>query len=172
MRSDDTREGRNMKKTKWRQHLRGACKWSGVTLCVLLFALWLVSGWYSVNASLFGTSGRSSSFCGSCVIGTSENTRATENRFSLIASQGQFGPAPTWRWWDWGIRRGTSYFYLLFPLWLPFLLIALPTGWLFWSDHRRRKRVGCCEKCGYDLKGNTSGKCPECGATTPARAAT
>ncbi len=29
--------------------------------------------------------------------------------------------------------------------------------------HRRRKR-GLCLKCGYNLTGNTSGVCPECGA--------
>jgi len=49
------------------------------------------------------------------------------------------------------------------PLWIPVVLIALPTGFLFWSDHRRRMRVGCCEKCGYDLTGNTTGRCSECG---------
>ncbi len=29
----------------------------------------------------------------------------------------------------------------------------------------RRYRAGCCRSCGYDLSGNTSGTCPECGAT-------
>jgi len=60
------------------------------------------------------------------------------------------------------------------PLWVPFLILALATGWLFSSDHRRRKRrgAGCCEKCRYDLTGNTTGRCPECGSvTTLARAA-
>ena len=28
---------------------------------------------------------------------------------------------------------------------------------------RKRRRRGCCIKCGYDLTGNTSGVCPECG---------
>jgi hypothetical protein len=48
------------------------------------------------------------------------------------------------------------------PLWIPFLLIGLPTGWLWWRD-RRRVPAGCCA-CGYDLTGNISGRCPECGA--------
>ncbi len=30
----------------------------------------------------------------------------------------------------------------------------------------RRRRRGCCTKCGYDLTGNTSGRCPECGKAT------
>ncbi len=28
----------------------------------------------------------------------------------------------------------------------------------------RRDRAGCCAACGYDLTGNVSGRCPECGA--------
>jgi hypothetical protein len=31
-----------------------------------------------------------------------------------------------------------------------------------WSQ-RRRHRQGLCTNCGYDLTGNTSGVCPECG---------
>lgn len=27
-----------------------------------------------------------------------------------------------------------------------------------------RRKSGLCESCGYDLTGNTSGTCPECGA--------
>ncbi|MHC4442946.1 MAG: hypothetical protein ACYTF1_02885 [Planctomycetota bacterium] len=36
----------------------------------------------------------------------------------------------------------------------------------FWSKLRYagiRREMGICEKCGYDLTGNTSGVCPECG---------
>ena len=36
--------------------------------------------------------------------------------------------------------------------------------------HRRRMR-GMCTRCGYDLTGNTSGVCPECGTTIEARGA-
>ena len=35
----------------------------------------------------------------------------------------------------------------------------------------RRKRLGRCTNCSYDLTGNTTGRCPECGAMTTARAA-
>lgn len=75
-----------------------------------------------------------------------------------------------WGWadfsmtWNYNESLRNCELILGFPLWLPFLLIAIPTGFLFWSDHRRRMRVGCCEKCGYDLTGNTTGRCPECGA--------
>ena len=51
------------------------------------------------------------------------------------------------------------------PYWLCFLLTAIPTAWL-WHRDRRRVRPGCCLRCGYDLTGNLSGVCPECGEKT------
>ena len=48
------------------------------------------------------------------------------------------------------------------PIWMPFLLTAVPTAIIFWRD-RRRIPAHCCQGCGYDLTGNTSGVCPECG---------
>ncbi len=49
------------------------------------------------------------------------------------------------------------------PLWIPVVLLGAPTAWLWWRD-RRRVPAGCCAACGYDLTGNVSGRCPECGA--------
>ncbi len=50
------------------------------------------------------------------------------------------------------------------PLWVPFVpcLILTAVLWL------RRGRVGSgfCRRCGYDLTGNISGRCPECGTST------
>lgn len=46
------------------------------------------------------------------------------------------------------------------PFWLLFTLFILPTIWMF----RRRRIAGPgCRYCGYDLTGNVSGVCPECG---------
>ena len=47
------------------------------------------------------------------------------------------------------------------PFWLPLLAVAIPTYILFRRD--RRHPPGHCQKCGYDLTGNESGTCPECG---------
>ena len=50
------------------------------------------------------------------------------------------------------------------PMWLWCLLLLAPTVWLWWRD-RRRVSPDHCQKCGYDLTGNVSGVCPECGST-------
>ena len=35
--------------------------------------------------------------------------------------------------------------------------------WLPGHERWARARKGLCAKCGYDLSGNVSGRCPECG---------
>lgn len=51
------------------------------------------------------------------------------------------------------------------PPLLPIILLGLlPIGALLQASKRRlRIRKGLCVRCGYDLTGNVSGICPECG---------
>lgn len=55
------------------------------------------------------------------------------------------------------------------PYWLLLLGTSIPTAWLFYRD-RRRIRPSHCRRCGYDLTGNTSGVCSECGKPAAAAA--
>lgn len=54
---------------------------------------------------------------------------------------------------------------LIAPYWL--LTVLLSTVPLVWGARRLRRlvshRPGACPSCAYNLTGNTSGKCPECG---------
>ena len=52
------------------------------------------------------------------------------------------------------------------PLWIPLLLLAIPTAYLWRAD--RRAKPWQCPKCRYDLRGldgGGNGVCPECGTT-------
>jgi hypothetical protein len=52
------------------------------------------------------------------------------------------------------------------PLWIPLLLFSVPTV-ILWRQERRRISGGGCRNCGYNLTGNVSGTCPECGTPVP-----
>jgi hypothetical protein len=52
--------------------------------------------------------------------------------------------------------------WLVIPFWVPVLVSSVATVILF-RGVRRKQRKGSCRSCGYDLTGNMSGVCPECG---------
>jgi hypothetical protein len=64
------------------------------------------------------------------------------------------------RWWP-GFRFDDTNLGGNLPLW-PFILVAIPIiAARFYRD--RRVPPGRCPNCRYDLTGNVSGRCPECG---------
>ena len=82
----------------------------------------------------------------------------------------------SWRWF--GFKRGRmysgptkTYSQTLYAAYCPSMVVigclaAYPTLAFIRGPMRRRnrrRRHGLCLKCGYDLTGNTSGVCPECG---------
>ena len=59
--------------------------------------------------------------------------------------------------------------YVWIPLWVPTALCALVV--LLGLRKRNPKAGKPCEECGYDLTGNVSGRCPECGVSLHSGAA-
>jgi hypothetical protein len=51
------------------------------------------------------------------------------------------------------------------PFWIPVIVTGVATL-LCWKIRRRRFAPGHCQACGYNLTGNVSGRCPECGTRT------
>ena len=50
------------------------------------------------------------------------------------------------------------------PQWIvPAVFVALPAARISRRSRRRRASGSACRGCGYDLTGNVSGVCPECG---------
>ena len=65
----------------------------------------------------------------------------------------------------WGPRPGQHV--LIIPS--PWLILP-PAILCLWVAYRRRHyRGGICQECAYDLTGNVSGVCPECGTKVPFR---
>lgn len=60
---------------------------------------------------------------------------------------------------------GFGYWRLTVPLWIPTSLFSIMLLPPLVQSYRRRKRkmLGLCVKCGYDLRGSKN-RCPECGA--------
>jgi len=66
--------------------------------------------------------------------------------------------------WGWGLPHVVARpqgHHVWVPFWSFVLFSVSVAGYLWWKD--RRFPTGLCLHCGYNLTGNTSGVCPECG---------
>ena len=143
-----------------RPRLRTFTLWTGTLLCVLIAAAFVVSGWWEIALQV--PTSRGPAFfmsAGSALIVTDEWLSV-----SVSADSHSWGLS---RWNKWTNTRYVNgvppYFvtYLTFPIYAVFLAVAIPTllVWRFWP---KPVKPGHC-RCGYDLHGNESGVCPECG---------
>jgi hypothetical protein len=151
-------------------------KWAGAGASVILLVAAVGSGWFALRAS-YGCS--CSLADGSLYISyvpggwfdASFDLRQSTTahwRWALPAVESStlntVGPGGT------PVPTTATIWYVTIPLWLPLLLMAAPTSVACFRDWWRRYRLtppGHCPNCGYNLTGNTSGRCPECGAPTP-----
>jgi hypothetical protein len=134
-------------------------KWAGSILSLLIGTAWASSLPYSVKYSR--TTARSLHVAVYLYHGTVlcfAERRASHPQAGrwLFGNSSSLQP----QWWRGGSSTTT---FLRVPLWMPFSVIALPTVVLWWLDRRRRSLPGHCQNCGYNLTGNVSGICPECG---------
>ncbi len=134
-----------------KRRIRKRCilKWVGVGLCVALVAAWI--------AELFWTVGYRDGMWGigfqQGLIGCWTSSIALSREWVIVEAWG----SP--QWWPQNLKISSGN-YIYIPIWM-FLLPALfATLWLWRSD--RRPKHGCMN-CGYNLTGNVSGVCPECG---------
>jgi hypothetical protein len=151
----------------WRRsRQRTILKWLGLASLALIAVGWTISRNYRVelgvrNAEAWLDSGRVSAVW------------RTERLERLATWRFEFGPATAVsRWWLPGMSP-VARFYLadggsvgvrISLAWLALLVLTL-TAVLWVRD--RRPPPGHCPNCAYDLTGNQSGACPECGEPCP-----
>ena len=147
---------------------RRVLKWVGLVGSVLLGVVWVLT--------LFG---------GGAYIGFTKTIAVSSGRVGFLIYTNDPGDYVGWIWYrnrdvDLGwwpsyddstspaagpfLRQRTRR--LIVPLWIPFLLTAIATIMLWRRD--RRRLVGHCRKCEYDLTGNVTGVCSECGTKVSA----
>ena len=152
---------------------RRRAKWVGFTTFVAAFCAFVASTFYEAQLHV---EGRGSSFDCAVRFGGLEvswcRLWTIEPLRRIAAFSGprlrNFRIEP---WFDWGFApRGWGF---KMPLWLPVVLIAAPTVYLWRTD--RRAKPWQCAKCRYDLRGLEGGGegggngggdkivCPECG---------
>jgi hypothetical protein len=149
---------------KRRSRTTRSLKWVGLVGSALLAGLWVTTLYHTVSY-------RSSKIVAS-------RNQVTSLRFShgAIAIYTIRDARLPGRWWYhsrssplltdmtsiWPeVYSSTKGFALRLPLFFLLVLAALPTAWLWYRDRRPPKWH--CESCGYNLTGNVSGVCPECG---------
>jgi hypothetical protein len=137
--------------------IRRIGKWTCLALTIAIIVLWLASTRWLMVGSFGKSSMRLFVWPGSISIVRWE-IPITRPGWHI------WGDNPTYPTkWTPSMRGSTAgRFELLLPMWMPLLLTAGASAWLFWQD-RRRYLPGHCRACGYNLTGNTSGKCSECG---------
>ncbi len=170
---------------KRRRKLRRIFKWTGVALCVAMFSAFTISvnrvtywqargGRYRISLA-FGTIGvcyRSDPvFVGDRFYTLTNLSQGNSVRPGWVRS-GSSKPVDS-RWFSkkvsptrvcWRPEFGALNWdcRIIAPIWMPFSITIAASVILFWLD-RRRTPPGHCKKCGYNLTGNVSGVCPECG---------
>ena len=145
----------------WEHRLLICAKWSGTIMCAALLAAWATRPLWNPHSpksnnplayltalqqdrlSISGVSARSGS----------PAARGPDLRQGRMSKPQRSAPAI--------IAGRIAGFLRLIPFWLAIPLVGIPTAILWRLD--RRMPSGHCRRCGYNLKGLTEARCPECG---------
>ena len=138
--------------------IRRVAKWTGVAVCGVLVMAWIGTGRWLLCYNYVRRDG------------TGVSVQLGHGAVALVRTDAS-GHFPLGvvrfrdRYWHtlWLPDRrsvGRS-IHLVCPMWMLLLPVTIPTAYLFYRD--RRPPRGHCQGCGYNLTGNVTGVCPECG---------
>ena len=145
----------------YRPRVRRVLKWMSLAVAVLCGTALGTSAYMSIHQGLFdGRAGLGidSGLMYSCWIQQFDLELAAFNPNLMVHRH-----KPNIEWWfEWHHRDRLRM--VRIPLWVPFVLFGSVSA-LFWRVDRHVP-PGHCPNCNYDLAGNVSGVCPECGDGT------
>ncbi len=131
--------------------IRRPAFWIGLAACILTAGLWMMSLTFQTACSTGKTGVTFFLRRGSVGVFRSAGVNAG---WHFSRSQ-----ATAWWWPKFGSVGKAWYGFI--PCWCPLVVFAAPTVVLWCRAHKCLENG--CQKCGYDLTGNVSGVCPECG---------
>ena len=156
--------GGDMTRSVWRK--RRTLKWVGLLLCLMMLGLWVISVLYGVfyvpPKSRWGIGIESGMISSVFTYGGSQGWNYSP-KYSSLKTYATTMPWTVFAHYWLGLRLPgkTADGLVYVPFWLLVVATGLPTAILWWRD--RRPKAGFCKVCKYDLMGNVSGACPECG---------
>ena len=145
-------------------------KWPTTAACLIVSVVWGWSGFQCLKIAQQRDSGAMlthgtfswlrADVAKRRTMGISTTTQDSDVPFVMLS---KLHPVPEYCWPRPAYHSIGAYQHeLIIPLWLPMLVLLIPALWMWWMD-RVSIEPGHCERCGYDLTGNVSGRCPECG---------
>ena len=159
-----------------RHRFRRLAKPTCLVLAVLIGLAWIASEWWYVKYAFAAGPGGTYVCVGEGVFCYSSGLQLGDNNFLAPRPRGLIVEKARVTAGDLtpelhGVEFTSfpGFFFLLIPLWIPLLLSAFGLILLKFIPHR--PRPGHCSTCGYNLNGNVSGVCSECGAVVDRGAA-
>ena len=136
-----------------RSRVRTLTLWTGTLLCVLIAAAFVVSVRWQVAFQFPTSHGPAMYIMAGSVMVTNDKLMSVP-----VSADTHLWGLDRCNSWEFTRFRGVTI--LESPLYAAFLAVLLPTlaVWRFVPKFP----PGHC-RCGYDLRGNVSGRCPECG---------
>ena len=135
-------------------------KWVCVTCSILLAATIVASHFLSIVFQAPYVSTLLSR--GKLGLGTSRLPGVALRDSMLFRVAARIEPRGPWFPWFDSFVTLDGWNMIVIPLWLPLACVSLLTLVLF-IRNRPQPLEGFCMECSYDLTGNVSGVCPECG---------
>ncbi len=161
-------------------------RWIGAAGCLLVVILWAVACFYDVSFYITSRPRRNLQIEYGLHLFEAEGIACDIKRYEYdktgVPAGFQYGPlnSPAFRLSgfrygkivtmedDFGSNRSgrVVHRWLRVPFWFILVGVAVPTAVLFWRV-RKPFPPGHCRKCGYDLTGNVTDVCSECGEAIP-----